>query len=436
MKPRFGELDAVHRERLRVNLGWLLKLRWAAVAGQLLTVLVARVGLHVHLWLEPLLTIIGLTAATNLALAWWLRRRDHDLEYLARRGDLLVVSIMCLDFLLLTALLYFSGGPSNPFVIFYVVNIVLSALLVRAYWSWLLTALAVLCYGFLFLDHWPQPSFDLSVYEDRAAMHLGGLFAAFATAAFLLVYFYGRVTRELTRFETELARERQRQAHSEKLAAMATLAAGAAHELGSPLSTIAVVARELERGLEQRGAPAEQVEDARLVREEVNRCRRILDHMAHDAGESTGEALERLEVRALVEDSLDGLQGAGRVRVHHTGGSAGARLYVPRRALAQALRGLLKNALDASPADQKVDLSLFVEGGRLEVVVRDEGEGMSPEVLSQAENPFFTTKGPGRGMGLGLSLSRTIVERLGGTMDIESRHGVGTTVRVTLPLAA
>src|SRR6218665_3315595 len=194
-------------------------------------------------------------------------------------------AVMALDVVLLTVLLELSGGASNPFSALYLVHIALAAVVLREGWTWALTVLAVACFGELFVG---APAHH-HIHDMR--MHLEGMWAAFALAAGFIVYFVQRVTRALAAREAELVSARAASARHDKLAALATLAAGAAHELSTPLSTIAVVARELERHLERAGQETSSLEDVRLIREQVARCRDILARMASDAGASQGEAL-------------------------------------------------------------------------------------------------------------------------------------------------
>jgi len=262
-------------------------------------------------------------------------------------------------------------------------------------------------------------------------MHLRGMWVAFAVAAAFIVYFINRVTRALGSREAELARAREIAGRSEKLASMATLAAGAAHELASPLSTIAVVARELERATDANAVSA----DAKLIREQVERCRDILGQMAGGAGVSPGEMAEEMSLADLVKLSLEVLPGRERVVVEFAPSASGAAVVVPPRATSQALRNVLKNGLDASADDATILLRVSHDGGAAGFTVIDQGSGMSEEVLAHATEPFFTTKEPGRGMGLGLFLTRSVVGLLGGTFGIESKLGSGTRVALTLPNA-
>jgi two-component system sensor histidine kinase RegB len=173
-----------------------------------------------------------------------------------------------------------------------------------------------------------------------------------------------------------------------------------------------------------------------LIREQVSRCREILDRMAGHAGEQVGEPLRAEPVAAWVAAALDGLPGAARVVQERAPGIDAVALVGPPRALADALRGLLKNALQASSGEATVTLRLeSTLAGRVRATVIDHGGGMSPEVLARVGEPFFTTKVPGQGMGLGLFLTRALAEQLGGEFHITSSPERGTEARLELPAA-
>jgi two-component system sensor histidine kinase RegB len=173
-----------------------------------------------------------------------------------------------------------------------------------------------------------------------------------------------------------------------------------------------------------------------LIREQVTRCRDILMHMAADAGQGTGEAIVASTVESLIEAAIEGLTDRARFRVAVDEGVCGQIVDVPPRAVAQALRGVLKNAQQASPPEADVELDVVRQGDFLRFTVRDRGAGMTTDVLERAGEPFFTTKSPGQGMGLGLFLTRAVLARLGGTLELASLPGQGTTAAVTLPATA
>ena len=245
-------------ERAAVNASWLLKLRWAQIAGQAATVMVATRLVETPLPWSALALLVAAGALSNLILERWLRRRPAV-------RDWHVAGIMALDVALLTALLYLTGGPINPFGFLYLVQIALATVLVPAVFSWSLVALSFACFGLLLIDHRPL------VVSHRA--HTIGMWVALGVASAFIVTFLWRVTAALAERERELDDARNLTARQERLASLATMAAGAAHELATPLGTVALVAKELERHLDGVGPP-HLIEDARLIREQVGRVRR------------------------------------------------------------------------------------------------------------------------------------------------------------------
>jgi len=437
-KPTRAARDAAATDAHQINFAWLLRLRWGAIAGQVLTVVLVERFLHFELPLGSIFAIIGLELATNIGCTAWL-----DGRAITRERPL--VLLLAFDIISLTGLLYFSGGPMNPFNFLYLVHLALAAVVVSPLWTWALTALSLSSFGALFFEH---RELRIATAHHAAgahdmSLHLQGMWVAFAVAAAFIVYFVSRVSRGLAEREAELAHTRSLAQRSEKLASLATLAAGAAHELSTPLSTIAVVAKELERELERRGvagrggaAGGGVIEDARLIRTEVERCRKILDQMAVEAGESPGEGIMPISVSELLDAALAAAPERERVRTVIAGDVALRELRLPPRAVAEALRAVVKNATDASPDGAHVVVNVSVDGEVLRIAVRDTGAGMPPTVLARAGEPFFTTKGPGRGMGLGLFLTRAVLDRLGGSLDFDSAHERGTTVTMSLPITA
>jgi two-component system sensor histidine kinase RegB len=401
-----GELHDLRRGylRLKVNESWLLRLRWVAVVGQLLTVAAAALLLRADLPLAPLLVIILATAVSNAGFAIWLRRgRPLPTGPAPPPDRRILTGIMTMDLVALTALLYFSGGPTNPFTVFYLVNLALAAVILPARRALGLTLLAVVCLAGLYFWHVPLAALARGVILPGATepgITLGqlGFVVAFSGSATVISYFITRVTRELQLREQELRIAEQQRARSERLEALATLAAGAAHELASPLSTIAVIAKDLTRHLEGTPVPVSVVEDVQLIRGELDHCREILNGLASSAGQATGEALRPMTIGTLVDDVLGGIRRRERVRLELAAAAADRQLVVPRVGMAQAIRGIVRNALDASPDAQCVELRVELPDERwCSFQVIDQGLGMAPEILARAGEPFFTTKRAGTG---------------------------------------
>jgi two-component system, sensor histidine kinase RegB len=434
----------------RINFGWLLRLRGAMIAGQLLAIGGARMALRVELPYAALLAIVAAEGALNVAAGVAQRRREPEEWWL--------VAIMALDIVLFTSLLHLTGGPSNPFSFLYLVQIALAAITVRVAWSWALTGLALLGSAVLFVVPGELPA-GIS-HARYMELHLRGMWVAFGVAAAFIVTFLFRVRRSLEQREAELDESRRATARQERLASLATLAAGAAHELATPLATIAVAVKELERNhlrsLEVASASAPPgpgatptsasaassssppaLADVRLIREQVDRCRAILERMSSEAGEGSGENWTPLAVPELVRAALLGLPATVTIRPELSPAVMQGRLRIPQRAVAQALRGLVKNAQEATAAGGgQVRLRVDAVADGVVFAVEDQGAGIPAASLERLGEPFFTTKPAGTGMGLGVFLARAVAERLGGSLRVDSKVGRGTVAVLTLPLEA
>jgi two-component system, sensor histidine kinase RegB len=413
-------------ERNWVNIQWLARLRWAQTAGQAATVLVAQFLLGGALPIVALLGVVGVGLVSQLVIEMYFfgdRRRGTVTPREVHEWQLAL--IMMLDIAILTGLLYLSGGPTNPFSFLYLVQIALATVLVRARWTWMLVGLSFVAFGVLLVSHEP-----LAIDPEN---HAYGAWVAVLVASAFVVHFLLRITGSLAERERELTEARGLAARQERLASLATMAAGAAHELSTPLGTVALAAKELERAL-TKADNADLASDAKLIREQVGRCRAILDQMAQGAG-TVGESVSAATVRELIDETLVGIREAPKVLVEITDEIAHTSLRLPPRAVSQALRSLVTNAQDASPSTSAVVVSArMAQGGELEVIIRDRGPGIPDEVMQRIGEPFFTTKAPGRGMGLGLFLARAVIEGVGGSLQIDSGKESGTEVRTRLPI--
>ncbi len=436
-------------QRFSVNIGWLLKLRWVAVVGQLLTIGGAALLLGIDLLMWPMFVVIGLTVVSNLLLIYWFARHPAAGSDMTPEACNQVLGlVMTMDMLSLTTLLYVSGGPNNPFCLFFFVNVCLSAVLLDRNWAWALNLLSIACFAGLIISYLPVDELELGqaflpVSElGNISLPQMGLLVAFATCTSVIVYFLTRLTGELRQQELDLRAVNAARSHDEKMEALGTLAAGAAHELATPLTTIALVAKDVEQSIRRStsnwAADVELIEDVGLIRQQLDRCKTILDRMASHAGETVGEMMRQVSVADLYQDVREGLiEDDKRVTVEFEQDADQSMVDVPVDALSQAIRGLIQNALDASPADGEVNVTIADHNDCLTWAIQDDGPGMTPDVLRRISEPFFTTKQPGKGMGLGVFLARNVVERLGGSVrfrsPIDGKNSTGTVVTVTLP---
>lgn len=402
--------------------GWLRRLWWTAAAldaalvaaaivldsavfplGRVAPLLAASALLHVELGLQGIRSAVG--------------RRAVE------------VAVLLLRTVLLTALLELSGGPSNPFAVIYGAQAALAAVTLGRLWAGVDAVVAFVCYGTLVSWHMEEVVPAHHRFVDFPT-HLYAMWLATATLAELALHFAGAASRAIARREQLLDEARAQTARAERLMSVTTLAAGAAHELSTPLTTIAIASKELERTLAGLPVPEECASDAHLIRAEVDRCQLILDQMSGRAGGIAAELAAAVTVGELASDVRARLSAdlQARLTVRATDD---ARLVVPRAGLVQVLLSLLRNAFDASPSESTVMLSVERAGDLVTFEVRDQGRGMTPDVLRRAGEPFFTTKDAGRGFGLGLFLARAFAERAGGALSLESK--AGTRVVLTMP---
>ena len=337
--------------------------------------------------------------------------------------------LILFDIAVLTALLMITGGPSNPFTVSYLVYITLAAVTLNARWAWGAAVTSMAGYGLLFVTPLRTLANPHAAHGgmDPALSHQIGMGVAFVAGAVLTAAFVTRIRLALESRERALAEARRAAAQQERLASLTTLAAGAAHELATPLSAIAVASRELELAAASAGVPAEISEDARLIRSQVDRCREILDQMSGRADDSVVHSARTLPPTRVVEAALATFPAPDRERVVLAMDDRLPNVQVPLEAATRALRTLVKNAFEASADHAPVHLRVEADSGQVRFRIRDNGVGMTADTLQRAGEPFFTTKPVGAGFGLGLFLARTFAERWGGTLTLSSSPADGTT---------
>lgn len=406
-----------------VGLPWLVRLRWVSLVA-LAAVFVAAPVWGIRVPVGPIAALLLALAATNVVLALQLRSPEPS--------RVVIGTSLLVDGALLTGILYFAGGPMNPFSVVYLVGITLAAVTLGPRWALAIAAVSVGLYALTFVWYEPLQFTDDRGSQYSLALHLGGMWVALSAASALIAYFVGRVSEALEQRERELIATRNAAERSERLAALLALGAGAAHELATPLSSIRVAAGELERAVRAAGEGGDRTtEYVRIIRREIDRCTHVLDQLSGRAA-SASAADTRIAPAALVEDvrARLGEHRAGRLQValpDHP-----RPITAPAEALRQVVVALVQNAFDASAPGQPVQLRVDqTHGVRVEIV--DEGHGMSDELTARVGEPFVTTKPDGAGLGLGLFLARAFAEQMGGTLQVSSALGRGTSVILELP---
>ena len=432
----------------------LFMLRNWALLAQLATLILAHRFLSTDFAWGPMLATVGALALAN-AFTGWRLSRDYPV------GHLELFAQLALDVLALSVQLYFAGGSTNPFISLYLLPLVLAAAILPRRYTWGMATLTLACYSLLMVWYVPLPTGDAHAQhapaltqiapdlhaghddpdfcrtdpapagaaDDATALadpfniHVFGMWLGFLISAAVIAYFAVEMAAAVRLRDAQLNRVREETLRNERIVALGTLAASAAHEMGTPLSTMAVVIGEMRDDCQN----AEQKENLALLDDQVKNCKRILDTLIRHAQETP----EETDVASFLHNVLDEWQLL-RPTVHYRYQVAGEQPAPRLRAdpaLRAALLNLLNNAADASP--DELDVQLHWDAARTVLEIRDHGPGLTPEAAARAGAAFFTTKEEGRG--LGLFLANATLERLGGSVRLTNREGGGATTEVVLP---
>lgn len=422
-----------------LRLRTLVRLRWVAVTGQTVAVLGVHFLLGFPLPLGFCLAAIALSAWLNIFLS--IRWRKSVRLQPSHAGMLLAY-----DIFQLAVLLYLTGGLENPFAFLFLVPVTISATALSLQWILSLGATAFFCATFLAFSHMPlpwRPGQPLTLPDA----YIGGMWTAIICGVVFSALYARRIAEEARQMSAALTATELVLAREQRFSALDGLAAAAAHELGTPLATIALVAKELKRELPQEGAHAEDIE---LLISQTARCREILARLANHEAEDD-EIYQRTKLLVMVEDLIAPLRGADvSIAVTSSGEGAGkAEAVEPvfRRnpAIAYGLGNLLENAVDF--AESEVEIEARWTPALVSLTVRDDGPGFRQDVFDRLGDPFVTTRPgygeetgePGRheGMGLGFFIAKTLLERSGATVSLANRpapsHGAVVQVRWPRP---
>ncbi|HJT40931.1 MAG TPA: ATP-binding protein [Sphingobium sp.] len=407
----------------RKNMALLVQLRWIAIAGQVATILFVHWGMGINLPIAAMLLVASVAAAVNVVTFAALRHRT-DVAHIE------LFLALLFDVLLLTAQLYLSGGATNPFIALYLLQVALGTVLLDRWSVWGIVLVSTLCAALLSFVYRPLGLSD-ALEGHLFDLHIVGTWICLTMIAVLLVLFMAPVARNLQAREAYLARLRQQAAEEEHIVRMGLLASGAAHELGTPLSQLAVVLGDWRHMPEITDHPA-LVEEVGEMQAAVQRCKEIVTGILLSAGEARGEAPEVTNVRTFIDGMAADWRAANPgMPLRCDFGPHDYPRIVADPVIRQAVGNLLDNAREAGAT--YIDLVVGRDSHSINIAVRDNGSGFSEEMLADFGKPYRSSKGK-EGHGLGLFLVVNVVRKLGGSVSASNGADGGALILLRLPL--
>jgi two-component system sensor histidine kinase RegB len=405
---------ARNHPRRNVRLDTLVRLRWLAIIGQSTAVLVVYFGLDFEMPIWACLAVIGLSAWLNVAL----RLRFHMTQRLEPER---AAWLLAFDTAELAVLLFLTGGLQNPFAFLFLGPVLLSATALPPRFTVMLGAFAVFCATVLVFLHYPLP-WEIEDRLELPPIYMMGVWLSILLAMGFIGVYARQITEESRQLADALASTELVLAREQHLSQLDGLAAAAAHELGTPLSTISVIAKELENAI---AADAPHGDDVRLLREQATRCRDILGKLTELS--SGGEPFDRMSLTTLLEEVVAPHRNFGvgidvSVPPEREGEPAGAR----NPAVVYGLGNLLENAVDFARA--QVVVGATWDDDSIEVTISDDGPGFAPEIMDRIGEPYVTSRrgrmasdDEPKGLGLGFFIAKTLLERSGAMLTFENR---------------
>ncbi len=381
----------------------------------------------------PLSLAIGALGLLSL-MAWWRLKHTERSHQPITQLELLLQLLG--DMLALSVLFYFSGGYSNPFIWMFLLPITVAAVALRSAYAWLIAGLCIASYTLLMFYHVPLSHLHLHAQlagQDAVQLdiHLLGMWIGFVVSSVIVAIFIARIGQNLRDYDQAIARVREQALESERMLALGTLATSAAHELGTPLATMAVVAKELSHDYADQAVLLQQLT---VMQKQIARCKEILSSITRNAGQSRAETGLGLALKDFIEEALQ--------RWRDTRPATELVVIMPTdtpspqvsmdRTLVQALLNLLDNAADESPA--RIVFTAQWTDKLLSLQIRDFGQGLSLEAKQKIGTPFFSSK-HNEGMGLGVYLTQTTLARYDGELSFSNHAEGGVLTSVKLPLA-
>jgi two-component system, sensor histidine kinase RegB len=440
-----SEISAQH------NLKWLFILRNLMIGGEGMLIILSIYGLNIHLPEQQLWLVVLATGALNVYTAMRMETDDPVTEPE-------IFSQISIDVFAIAALLYLTGGASNPITWVFLLPLIITAIMLPQAYAWYMVILTTSLYTMLIAFNVPLPSIephmpnpapllhsDIENYKmlqhahimnDKSyfSLHMFGMWFGFVFSAGLVAFFVVELARTLKEQERSLAEARENALRDERVIALGTLAASAAHDMGTPLGTIAIVAHELEKEYPSHRYP-DLNEKMLIMQQQIYRCKETLSVMSASAGEMRAESGSVIPVADYIDDVIK------QWRTHKPATKLNCLIdpnvaieakIIAERTLTHSIINILNNAAEASPVEQGIEFNATWDSNHITIKIRDFGPGFPSDLVEFAgKHPVVSKK---RGLGVGLFLTYSTINRLGGKINLYNSESGGACVEITLPL--
>ena len=447
-----SNVSAIPKSQLsaRQNLRWLFILRNMMVLSESLLIFLSVYILNIHLPEQQLWLVIAAIVAVNIYTSMRLDTREPVTQ-------MEIFSQLSMDVLGITGLLYLTGGASNPIIWVFLLPVIITAIMLPQSYAWYMVVLTTSMYTVLVAYNIPLPSIEphapvletmhpgMSSYQmlkqahilsDKHYfnLHMFGMWFGFVFSAGLVAFFVVALAKALKVQERNLAEARENALRDERVVALGTLAASAAHDMGTPLGIIAIVAHELTQEYPEHRYP-DLYQKANIMLDQINRCKETLSVMSASAGEMRAESGSRM----LLTDYIDNVimqwrthKASAKLNFFIEPNVAMDAKIIAERTLTHAIINILNNAAEATQPERGIEFYADWDLEQLTIKIRDFGPGLPPELIEFAgKQPVVSKK---RGLGVGLFLTYSTITRLGGKIRFYNKESGGACVEITLPL--
>lgn len=395
------------------NIRLIFYLRWIAILGQIIAIYFTHYIIKIELPIKEMSCLVfGLTIFNFFTYARIKEKHVSDKEIFIQ---------LLFDILILAGLLYFSGGGANPFISLFLLQIVIASIILNKYYTWTLVFITICCYLTLTFWYIEIPHFHHYHIGDFFNMHLHGMFIAFILSSVIIAHF-------VVRMSNNLQQAREQQNAEEHIIKIGMLAAGAAHELSTPLSTIAIITREvIKDAAKTKKHIPDILDNLKMMEKQVEKCKLVISDVLTASGKTRGENAKTIHLKKYFTDISNSWTKLNSHNIKYMHSGANPKI-ITDIVLTQAITNFLDNSKEANA--KNIELNTICKNNFLEIIIQDDGKGFKAK--GSIGKPYSSTKKK-EGGGLGIFLSQSVIKRLRGNIDFIDRKK-GAIVKIIIPL--